>query len=69
MVLPPQLPHRRRLAVSGTCTLAGRASTMTSAWRPQVSHVALTARTPLARMLASVIGGPGLDRIVMRADC
>jgi hypothetical protein len=42
---------------------------MTSAWRPQVSHVALTARTPLARMLASVIGGPGLDRIVMRADC
>jgi hypothetical protein len=38
----------------------GHRSTLTSAERPQLAQVAVTARTPLARMLARVIGGPGL---------
>jgi hypothetical protein len=31
---------------------------LTSASRPHASHVAIAARTPFKRMLASVIGGP-----------
>ena len=48
----------------GTVTVEGRASTLTSASRPQASHVAVTARTPFLRMFANVMGGPGLLRRV-----
>jgi len=41
-----------------TVRVSGRASALTSASRPQASHVAVTARTPFARMLARVMGGP-----------
>jgi hypothetical protein len=47
----------------GTVTVSGRASTLTSASRLQASQVAVTARTPFSRMLARVIGGPGLLRM------
>jgi hypothetical protein len=40
---------------------------LTSASRPQASHLAVTARTPFKRMFASVIGGPKLFLPVMRA--
>jgi hypothetical protein len=63
IVLPPQLPQRRRLPASGTVRVSGRASTLTSALWPQAWHEAVTSRTPLARMLARVIGGPGLERM------
>ena len=63
MVFPPQLLHRRRLPVSGTVRVSGRRSTLTSADRPQLAQVAVTARTPFWRMLASNMGGPGLERM------
>ena len=40
---PPHALHRRRWPASGTCTVPGSASTLTSALWPQASHVALTA--------------------------
>jgi hypothetical protein len=51
---------RRSCCTVGAATISGRASTLTSASRPQTSHLAVTARTPFLRMLAKVIGGPGL---------
>jgi hypothetical protein len=36
---------------------------LTSTERPQLAHDAVTMRTPFKRMLARVIGGPGLLRI------
>ena len=45
--------------------LFGQASTLTSAERPQSAHEAVTARTPFWRMLASLMGGPGLLRMVL----
>ena len=42
MVFPPQRLQRRYRPASGTCTLSGRASTLTSAWRPQAWHLAVT---------------------------
>jgi hypothetical protein len=39
------------------------AEMLTSASCLQASHVAVTARTPFLRMLARVIGGPGLERM------
>jgi hypothetical protein len=65
IVLPPQLTQRSRRPASGTVRVSGRASTLTSAWWAQAWHVAVTAWTPLARMLARVIGGPGLERVVI----
>jgi hypothetical protein len=65
IVFAPQLLHRRRCPAFGTVTVSGSASTLTSAWRPQASQVAVTARTPFARMFESVMGGPGL--LLMRA--
>jgi hypothetical protein len=61
---PPHWLHRRRRPTWGTCRVSGRASTLTSAERPQASHVAVTARTPFWRMFARVMGGPGLLRMV-----
>jgi hypothetical protein len=63
MVLPPQLLHRRRLPTPGTVRVSGRRSTLTLAERPQLAHDAMTERTPFSRMLARVIGGPGLERM------
>ena len=62
--MPPQLLQRRRLAASGTVRVSGRASTLTSAERPQFAQAAMTERTPFKRMLARVIGGPRLERMV-----
>jgi hypothetical protein len=39
---------------------------MSASWA-QASHVAMTARTPFSRMLAKVIGGPGLLRMACAA--
>ena len=63
IVLPPHWLHRRPRPALGTVTVSGRASTLTSADRLQFSHVAITARTPFCRLLASVIGDPGLERM------
>ena len=62
--MPPQLLQRSRLPASGTVRVSGRRSTLTSAERPQFAHDALTERTPFKRMLARVMGGPGLLRMV-----
>ena len=48
---------------------SGRASTLTSAWWPQLAHDAVTMRTPFWRMLASDIGGPGRGRLSGRPFC
>jgi len=60
IVFPPHWLHRRCWPAFGTVTVSGSASKLTSASRPQASHVAVTARTPFWRMLAKVMGGPGL---------
>jgi hypothetical protein len=65
---PPHALHRRRWPAVGTVTLSGRTSTTTSAERPQASQVAVTGRTPFWRMLARVMGGPGLLRMVQTAS-
>jgi hypothetical protein len=52
IVLAPHRLQRSRRPASGTCTLSGRASTLTSALCPQASHDAVTMRTPFERMLA-----------------
>jgi hypothetical protein len=44
------------------------ASTLTSAARPQASHLAATTLTPFWRVLASVIGGPKFSRLLTRAS-
>ena len=67
IVLAPHRLQRSRWPASGTVRVSGSASTLTSASRPQASHVAVTMWTPFWRMLARVIGGPGLARTVMRA--
>jgi hypothetical protein len=54
---PPHALHLSRRPTSGTNVVSGKASTFTSALCPQ-AHVAMTARTPFARMLARDIGGP-----------
>jgi hypothetical protein len=46
IVLAPQLLQRKRVPASGTVRVSGSASTLTSAWRPQASQVAVTMRTP-----------------------
>jgi hypothetical protein len=56
---PPHELQRRRWPTSGTCMVSDSRSTLTSADRPQLAQVAVTLRTPLARMLAKVMGGPG----------
>ena len=63
-LLSPALAAAQALAGLGTVRVSGRASTLTSAERPQLAHDAVTMRTPFWRMLASVIGGPGLLRMV-----
>jgi hypothetical protein len=60
--LPPHALHRSRWPAWGTAIVSGSASTITSALCPQVSHSAVTARTPFCRMFASVMGGPGRAR-------
>jgi hypothetical protein len=65
MRLPPQPLQRNRWPALGTVIVSGKMSTLTSASRPQASHLAVTTRTPFWRMLASVIGGPKLLRIVL----
>jgi hypothetical protein len=65
IVLPPQWLQRSRRPASGTVRVSGKASTLTSADRPQLAQVAVTARTPFKRMLARVIGGPGFERVVI----
>jgi hypothetical protein len=57
----PPCPAKR---CSGYC-LKQRVN-VTSAARPQASHVAVTGWTPFARIFASVIGGPNLPRMAMR---
>ena len=62
----PGGPGRYRLAAAaaaseafaglGTARVSGKASTLTSAERPQLAQVAVTARTPFWRMLVSDIG-------------
>jgi hypothetical protein len=56
--------HRKRWPTSGTWTVSDRASTLKSAERLQLSHVATTAWTPFWRMFRSDMGGPGLLLIV-----
>lgn len=60
IALPPHWLHLRRLPAFGTAVVSGRASTLTSAEWLQASHVAMTARTPFWRILASDMGGPGV---------
>jgi hypothetical protein len=57
---PQHWVNRSRRPASGTTIVSGNASTFTSALCPHASHVAITARSPFARMLARVMGSPCL---------
>ena len=60
---------RRSCCTGGVCRSLGLSGSpaegrhLTSADRPQLAQVAVTARTPFWRMLASNMGGPGLERM------
>jgi hypothetical protein len=69
MVLPPQLLQRRRLPTSGTARVSGKASTLTSAERPQFAHVAVTDRTTFLTHVGEGHWRAGLGAYVRRADC
>jgi hypothetical protein len=56
-----------RAAVTAACSASVR-SIIGMAKRTSYLHLRMTARTPLARRLASVIGGPGLLRMVQAAS-
>jgi hypothetical protein len=49
---PPHRLQRSHWPALGTVIVSGSASTSTSPSRPQASHVAVTARTPVAVILA-----------------
>jgi hypothetical protein len=52
--------HRSRGRIDGTGTSSASSLTSTTEWwlQPRAKHQASSVRTPFARMLPSVMGGP-----------